>query len=778
MAFETLDIRRSPAEQGFQAASYDLIIASNVLHATPRLHETMAHARSLLKPGGHMVILEITHREHSRLGFLFGLFADWWAGVDDGRVWEPFVSFDQWDALLQTVGFSGIDSRTRDRDATLFPTSVFSTHAVDTLIDRLYRPLAAPVKDAEAYPSLVVIGGQSARTQGILAHIQKALPFRNIGSVARLQDLLHAKDLQTKTTFVILSELEDELFGPLDQDKFEAVQTLLHFAGHMLWLTENAWVDHPHQASTIGMVRSIRREHSDVGVQVLDVDALANLDADFLVEQVLRLEDDDDEATTKATWTHEPEVYWCQGRAWVPRLKHDMARNNRMNSARRPIVGEFDPYKTPITLKSTAATLSSSSATPTYYLEAGATDTLPDSAQHAADNVNVRVRYGLSQAIRVGHAGYLYLTQGDTVNGTKETPVIALSESHASMLSVPKQHVYALPSDMTDTNDSALVTSVAAAILAETMVQSTPALRQGASMLVLEPPRFCIGAVWAAARERGVQVYFATTTTTTSSEVATSSYSGNGPDTAAMVPWITLHGRENDNRLQQALPSRLVAFFDLSSVDQGAHTSLGQRLSHLLPPRCLRFGKDYLVRADASSFSTTNRVLYREAPEEFSLVAQAIASARRETLSDGNDGAEGVRVLPAHQLASASNAPTLGLSTVVDWAAERTDKLSARISPVDSGRLFVEDKAYLLVGLTGDLGRSLCRWMVLHGAQHVVLTSRNPRVDPKWIAHVDALGGRVTVLSMYVTLAVFFFVSVFFPLLAHCSSCPCFPLLG
>lgn len=141
MQFEPLDIRSSPAEQGFKEHSYDLIIASNVLHATPNLEETMAHARSLLKPGGQMIILEITHREHSRLGFLFGLFPDWWAGVDDGRVLEPFVSHDRWDAILKRAGFSGIESRTLDRDADLFPTSVFSTYAADARIDASRNPV-------------------------------------------------------------------------------------------------------------------------------------------------------------------------------------------------------------------------------------------------------------------------------------------------------------------------------------------------------------------------------------------------------------------------------------------------------------------------------------------------------------------------------------------------------------------------------------------------------------------------------------------------------------
>lgn len=85
-------------------------------------------------------------------------------------------------------------------------------------------------------------------------------------------------------------------------------------------------------------------------------------------------------------------------------------------------------------------------------------------------------------------------------------------------------------------------------------------------------------------------------------------------------------------------------------------------------------------------------------------------------------------------------------STVVDWRSN--DVVSARMCPIDSGRLFSLDKTYLLVGLTGDLGRSICRWMIGHGAQHVVLSSRNPQIDPRWIDEMSKLGGNVLVLPM------------------------------
>jgi acyl transferase domain-containing protein len=46
-----LDIQRPPGEQGFAESQFDLIIAANVLHATPDIRRTLGHIRHLLSPG-------------------------------------------------------------------------------------------------------------------------------------------------------------------------------------------------------------------------------------------------------------------------------------------------------------------------------------------------------------------------------------------------------------------------------------------------------------------------------------------------------------------------------------------------------------------------------------------------------------------------------------------------------------------------------------------------------------------------------------------------------
>ena len=60
ITYRTLDIEKDPIDQGFEKASFDLILASNVLHATANMNETLKNTRKLLRDGGRIIILEST----------------------------------------------------------------------------------------------------------------------------------------------------------------------------------------------------------------------------------------------------------------------------------------------------------------------------------------------------------------------------------------------------------------------------------------------------------------------------------------------------------------------------------------------------------------------------------------------------------------------------------------------------------------------------------------------------------------------------------------------
>lgn len=79
VSFRKFDIESDPSQQGFDLGSYDLIIAANVLHATKSMEHTMTHVRQLLKPGGSLVLTELTRKKAS-MTVLFGILPGWWMG--------------------------------------------------------------------------------------------------------------------------------------------------------------------------------------------------------------------------------------------------------------------------------------------------------------------------------------------------------------------------------------------------------------------------------------------------------------------------------------------------------------------------------------------------------------------------------------------------------------------------------------------------------------------------------------------------------------------------
>ena len=78
--FKTLNIENPIEPQGFENETYDLVIAANVLHATEKMDVTMNNVSRLLKPGGKLVLVEVTNLSHLAGAFAFGILPGWWRG--------------------------------------------------------------------------------------------------------------------------------------------------------------------------------------------------------------------------------------------------------------------------------------------------------------------------------------------------------------------------------------------------------------------------------------------------------------------------------------------------------------------------------------------------------------------------------------------------------------------------------------------------------------------------------------------------------------------------
>lgn len=107
------DINVPPSDQGLTERDFDAIYAVNVLHLATDIFGTLGYLKSLLKPGGAVVLGELIRPTpespvHLELPFLL-LDSYVKAGERDGLRKRPgFLAFSQWEQAFQRAGFAGI----------------------------------------------------------------------------------------------------------------------------------------------------------------------------------------------------------------------------------------------------------------------------------------------------------------------------------------------------------------------------------------------------------------------------------------------------------------------------------------------------------------------------------------------------------------------------------------------------------------------------------------------------------------------------------------------
>ena len=104
--FKVFDVDKAPEVQGFGNQRFDLILCSNVLHATLDINVTIDHVKQLLKDtNGYILINEVVEKLDLNT-VTFGLTDGWWKYVDErNRIsHSPVLSVAKWTSLLEQQG--------------------------------------------------------------------------------------------------------------------------------------------------------------------------------------------------------------------------------------------------------------------------------------------------------------------------------------------------------------------------------------------------------------------------------------------------------------------------------------------------------------------------------------------------------------------------------------------------------------------------------------------------------------------------------------------------
>ncbi|KAH8759973.1 hypothetical protein F5883DRAFT_681694, partial [Diaporthe sp. PMI_573] len=250
--YKVLDISKDPLSQGFNRGDYDLIIASNVLHATPVLHETLCNVRKLLHDQGRLFLQELSPSKAGPLlllsmVYIMGLFVGWWLGEADGRAEAPYLPVEEWDKKLLAAGFNGCDSVTFDNERPYnVNANIISRPVVQIKYERDVTLLSGP---SQIHPLALEV-------EKLLQDAGYATRHCRWGQEGEVpvpdQDLISFVDLDHPL-------LQDP--GVEDWSRFiRSIDSLQE--NTVLWLTNPAQVNSkdPHSALVLGMARTIRSE--------------------------------------------------------------------------------------------------------------------------------------------------------------------------------------------------------------------------------------------------------------------------------------------------------------------------------------------------------------------------------------------------------------------------------------------------------------------------------------------------------------------------------------
>ncbi|MEU0869422.1 SDR family NAD(P)-dependent oxidoreductase [Nocardia brasiliensis] len=106
--YRVLDIEHDIEAQGFDAHYYDIVVASNVVHATASLSATLANVQRLLTAQGMLLVVEATVPPHW-VDLTFGMTEGWWAFSDhDVRPDYPLMAESKWREFLPSIGFENV----------------------------------------------------------------------------------------------------------------------------------------------------------------------------------------------------------------------------------------------------------------------------------------------------------------------------------------------------------------------------------------------------------------------------------------------------------------------------------------------------------------------------------------------------------------------------------------------------------------------------------------------------------------------------------------------
>ncbi|KAK2030524.1 PKS-NRPS hybrid [Colletotrichum zoysiae] len=716
MSFRVLDIEKDIDGQGFTEGSFDVIIASLVLHATRDLAQTMHNVRKLLKPGGYLLLLEITENEQMRFGLLFGGLPGWWLGYDDGRALSPCIGLDEWERLLKQTGFSGIDTVVPHEEKLPVPLSVIVSQAVDGKVEFLRRPLHQ-TSEAVLIPRLTIIGG-GPKSTALASEIQRILASR-CGAIRFINSLqsIQENDLVVGGSVLCLSDIDGPIFKSMEPVKLRGFQEVFKQSTNVLWITCGARAGDPYSRMVVGFGRTIVLEMLHLRLQFLDLDTAAAPDPSVIAEALLRFEvagtwEESEDAMSSLLHSTEPELsYSAAGKAFVPRFKLNKDQNDRYKSGRRTITKEVD-------VTQSALELFYSKEDESY--EFAETD--PQETAHGwfiqEQIVEIRIVYSINRSVRVAKDCFLFPVVGENTKTGKR--FFALSPKSASKVAIPKSFIL-LELEIPEDEIACTLELLYSELLGRAALADVSA---GTQILLVKPSDRFGRAIDRLATDKGASLVCF--------------------PSRADTKWEYIQPMTSRLAIQNILLPKIDPDANFLLIDMGEDQYMTTAVVECLPP-----GQRRTIRT-VDLISSAGHLPKRDCKQD---VRAALTDARyafqHQRLERHADGLlqPELPILQLEQLVSVGDGGTrLHEGFLISWRSSLST-IPVSLRTIDTKVGFRSDRTYWLVGLTGGLGLSLCAWMARQGARYIAITSRSPKVDGSFLQKMKTMGVTIEVIA-------------------------------
>ncbi|KAI1116691.1 beta-ketoacyl synthase domain-containing protein [Nemania sp. NC0429] len=693
MAYQVLDLEQEVSAQGFKANSFDVIVASFVLHATKSLEDTLKRVRSLLKPGGYLVIYEVTNVDIIRGTALFGCLPGWWQGIDEGRTLGACVSESSWDAVMRRTGFSGINTMTPSADSLALPNAVLVTQAVDDWMRYIMSPLttASPFGDRKPIiKHLVVIGGATPAVQGLMGEILDCIrPLCDKIVVAESLESFDCSQTTKDVTVLCLQDLDSPVFKDITDARWNGLVELFAREKSILWVTRNRMIENPFGNMALGFARSAIWEVPEVRYQSVDLEGAHGAHAELLAETLLRFHAAGGLPKSlkgKMTWSTESEIIIDeQGCQRLPRLRPAKAANDRYNSARRPIMKTVSPQSSPVVL-------SVERGMPVLNELPAQGSTMQGGG--AESMISLRLTHSSYRALRTRH-GDFFVVMGKCEKQGRQ--YIGLSNSTASLLHMPESSLVSC--SVSPGSEALLIRAMMANYLD---MEIRTGLTKGHVIMLHNAPSIPAKLLGQHAAAAGIKII----NTTTSKEEA------------AREGWIHINRNARQSDIISRLPARVSRYVDFTV---GRRDQSG--ISSLLPQATAILGIDALFSDIGSSTSSSLDALSGPFKELEAVVQRSLVHL--EALQYQESSSDQISISQIEDAAHAEDA-----TTIINWVSPY-----AEVAVQTVGVQFKHDRSYWLFGLSSDLGITIADWMVQNGARFLIITSRRPQVNSDWLAN-------------------------------------------